>query len=269
MLLGLVLIVGAIILAPPAYLAVRAWLRPPAPEPAAEPATLRPSELHAHVGRDVAVLGRAIPERGTPLESRLAGAECVWHRHEVRRHYWVWRTGTEDGERYRERRCDSIADHDSPDPFALVDAGPPSDGPADPVLVRPADADTAGLHMCLQRVVGRPQRGSPSAGDDLLPRVQGQIMGVFRGETIEFEYLEWVVRPGDRLLVHGRVAARDGRTVLTAPEGGNLRIEHAAEPEAPEPAVAEPRPGAARALLLTAGTVAVLSVGLLFTVAGF
>lgn len=227
LIVALALLGGAALVLPLAYLALRGRRREPEP---VEDAPLALSELAAHDGREVTVTGVAVAGSGAPVESRLAGAECVWHRHEVRRHYWLWRDVAE-GERRRDRHADVIADHEAPRMLALVDPGAAgtrrSGRTAEPVRVEMAEADTSGLNVCLQRVVGRLSQRGPAAADDLLARVQGRIRGVFRGETIEFEYLEWVVRPGDRVVVHGRVEVRDGGVVLAAPRDGRVRVGHA------------------------------------------
>ncbi|MEE2042644.1 GIDE domain-containing protein, partial [Nocardiopsis tropica] len=123
-----------------------------------------------------------------------------------------------------ERACDSIADYGSDDLFGLVAEG--RGGDADRVFVVPGDTGPKGAELCLKRLVGRPQPGVASPADDLLPRVRGRISGVFRGETIEFEYREWVIRPGARVRVTGQLRVRDGRVLLTAPEDGSITIEH-------------------------------------------
>nr|WP_221308826.1 E3 ubiquitin ligase family protein [Nocardiopsis mwathae] len=253
--IGVVLLIGAAILAPLAFRAVRRWSLQRGI------AEARPRALATCAGRLVTVSGTAVPGPGGVIESGLASAECVWHGHEVLRHYWALTRNAETTERDRERASDSIADYGSTELFGIV--GPGSSGEDRPVLIDPEDAALSGAHMCLQRVVGRPQPGVPAPADDLLPRVKSRISGLFRGETIEFEYREWVLRPGDPIVVHGRLEIRDGRPVITAPLDGRLRIEQGTDrPEAPS------AHRATDALLLSGSAVVTACTGVLLVLAG-
>ncbi|WDZ90448.1 GIDE domain-containing protein [Nocardiopsis sp. HUAS JQ3] len=215
--IGSALLVAAVVLLPLTVIALRRWLRQRGL------AQLRPGVLAAREGQRVTLTGAAAPGPDGPISSGLAGAECVWHGHEVLRHYWPLNREPSEGA-VRERACDSIADYGSEDLFGIVAEGRPGDG--DRIFVDPGDTEPRGAELCLKRVVGRPQPGVASPADDLLPRVRGRISGVFRGETIEFEYREWVIRPGARIRVTGLVQVREGRVVLAAPEDGTLGIEH-------------------------------------------
>ncbi|GAA0975265.1 GIDE domain-containing protein [Nocardiopsis tropica] len=215
--IGSALLVAAVVLLPLTVLALRRWLRQRGL------AQLRPGALTAQEGRRVTLTGVAAPGPDGPITSGLAGVECVWHGHEVLRHYWPLNRDRAEGA-VRERACDSIADYGSDDLFGLVAEG--RGGDADRVFVVPGDTGPKGAELCLKRLVGRPQPGVASPADDLLPRVRGRISGVFRGETIEFEYREWVIRPGARVRVTGQLRVRDGRVLLTAPEDGSITIEH-------------------------------------------
>ncbi|MFD6950719.1 hypothetical protein A6A08_14410 [Nocardiopsis sp. TSRI0078] len=239
--IGSALLVVAVILLPLTVLALRRWLRQ------LSLARLRPGAVAAREGRRVTLTGVAAPGPDGPVASGLAGAECVWHGHEVLRHYWSPNRGPEGGA-VRERACDSIADYSSEDLFGIVAEG--RSGEADRVFVDPSGAAPRDAELCLKRVVGRPQPGVASPADDLLPRVRGRISGVFRGETIEFEYREWVIRPGARVRVTGQVQVRGGRVVLAASEGAALGIEHGVDEQ---PARVSPR--RTEALVLTAAFV--------------
>ncbi|MFC4562706.1 GIDE domain-containing protein [Nocardiopsis mangrovi] len=255
--IGTALLIGAAILAPLAIRAVRRWSLQKAV------ADLRPRALATLAGQRVEITGRAAPGPDGVIESGLARTDCVWHGHEVLRHYWsLTARDAATGERDRERARDSIADHGSEELFGIVGTGAAGRDTV-PVLVAPEEAALSGLDMCLQRVVGRPQRGVPAPADDLLPRVKGRISGLFRGETIEFEYREWVLRPGDPITVQGTVELRDGHPVVTAPADGRLRIERTPAPEEPQA-----RPRAADAVLLSGGTLVSAFAGLLLMLAG-
>ncbi|MDS1270249.1 hypothetical protein RIF23_08080 [Lipingzhangella sp. LS1_29] len=195
-------------------------------------AALSPSEARSRVGERVTVRGRATVGTCGVQASGLAGVECVWHGHEVLRHYWASPTEGADAAASgpeRARRADSIAEYAAETDFGLT-AETPDDAAG--MLVDPTGAEVSQVRLCLRRVVGPSQPGARVAGDDLLNRVRGQIIGVFRGETIEFEYREWAVCPGDLLEVHGQVVLRDGRAVLAAPDGQKLHIAHVVPAEA-------------------------------------
>ncbi|GAB3706071.1 GIDE domain-containing protein [Nocardiopsis oceani] len=215
--IGVALLAIAAVLLPLTVIGMRRWLRQRGL------AQLRPSALAARAGQRVTLTGAAAPGPGGPVESGLAGSECVWHGHEVLRHYRPLARDRSDGA-VSERACDSIADYASDELFGLVAEG--RTGAAERIYVDPADSEPRDAELCLKRVVGRPQPGVAAAADDLLPRVRGRISGVFRGETIEFEYREWIIRSGARVRVTGQLEVRDGRVVLAAPKDGSLSIEH-------------------------------------------
>ncbi|GAA4939025.1 hypothetical protein GCM10023224_20490 [Streptomonospora halophila] len=254
--IGVALLLGAAVLAPLAVRALRRWLARRADD------DVRPRALAARAGGEVSVTGVAVPGPAGAVESRLARKDCVWHGHEVLRHYWSLTEDSATGERVRVRACDSIADYGAADVFGIAGSAGAGRG-RQPVLVDPEDAALSGADLCLKRVVGRPQRGVPAPADDLLPRVKGRISGLFRGETIEFEYREWILRSGDPITVHGYVELRDGRPCITAPPDGRLRIEHGGGPAGDGPE----RPAGADALLLGGGTVVSACAGLLLMLA--
>ena len=215
--IGSVLLVVAMVLLPLTVITLRRRLYQ------RRPTLLGPSTLRAGEGRPVTLVGTAVPGPEGPLRSGLAEVECVWHGHEVLRHYRPLNRGNGDTE-VRERACDTIADHRAEELFGLTTEGRTDDG--DQIHVDPAGTEPVGAELCLKRLVGPPQPGSAQVVDYLLPRVRGRISGVFRGETIEFEYREWVIRPGSRLRVSGVLRKRNGRMVVAAPEDGSLTIEH-------------------------------------------
>ncbi|WP_159944548.1 MULTISPECIES: hypothetical protein [unclassified Nocardiopsis] len=249
--IGSALLVAAVVLLPLTVLALRRWLRQRGL------AQLRPGALAAHRGQRVTLTGMAAPGPDGPLSSGLAGTECVWHGHEVLRHYRPLSRDPQEGV-VRERACDSIADYGSEELFGIVAEGRRGDRDrvfVDPRGVRPREAE-----LCLKRLVGRPQQGVASPADDLLPRVRGRISGVFRGETIEFEYREWVIRSGTRVRVTGRVQVRDGRVVLAASEDGALAVENGGQP-------ARVPPRRVEALVLTASLAVCALAGCVLTAA--
>ena len=220
MVIGVALLAVAVVLLPLTVVGLRRWLRQRGL------AQLLPSALVPLRGQRVTLTGVATAGPSGPIESGLAGAECVWHGHEVLRHYRPLVRDRAEGA-VTERACDSIADYGSEELFGLVAEG--RTGAVERVYVDPAGVEPRDPELCLKRLVGRPQPGVAAAADDLLPRVRGRISGVFRGETIEFEYREWIIRQGARVRVTGEVDVRDGRVVLVASEGAPLSVEHGVE----------------------------------------
>lgn len=254
MVIGSALLVVALVLLPLAVLALRRWKRQRGL------AQLRPDALTTRAGQRVTLTGAAAPGPEGLLSSGLAGAECVWHGHEVLRHYWPLKNEN-GGAPAAERARDSIASYGSEDLFGLVAEG--GTGDQSRIFVDPEGAEPRGAELCLKRLVGRPQPGVASPADDLLPRVRGRISGIFRGETIEFEYREWVIRPGGRVRVAGELQVRgDGRVVLVAPEDGTLSIEYGV---ADQPARTPPRRVEAFTLTVACAVCAVAGAVLLLT----
>lgn len=223
-------------------------------------ARLLPSLLVDREGQRVTLTGVAAPGPAGPIESGLAGVECVWHGHEVLRHYRPLTRDQAEGQ-VGERTCDSIAEYGSDDLFGLVAEGRPTD--SDRIFVAPGESEPKDAELCLKRLVGRPQPGVAATADDLLPRVRGRISGVFRGETIEFEYREWVVRPGARLRVTGRLQVRDGQVMLTGSEEAPVLVEHGVS-ESP----ARTSPRRTEALALVVAFVLCAGVGAALTFSG-
>ncbi len=252
--IGGALLAGAVILAPLAWRAARRWYR------RHEPTWPWPSTVES--GQPVTTAGVAVAGPAGVLESQLARTGCVWHGHEVVRHYWTL-PGNEGGT--QERACDSIADYASMEVFAIVEPGRSPTSRS--VLVDPAGAELSGADMCLQRVVSRPQPGVPAPADDLLARVKGRIFGVFRGETIEFEYREWALREHTPVVAHGTVEMRDGDPVIVAPPDDRLRIERAGS-TGPAARAPWPMSDATAALLLAGGVVVSAGIGLILVISG-
>ena len=252
--IGAALLAIAVALLPLTIKALRRWQRQRGL------ARLLPAVLAARQGQRVTLSGVAAPGPAGTIESGLAGVECVWHGHEVLRHYRPLARDKAEGQ-VDERTCDSIADYGSDDLFGLVAEGRP--GNSDRIFVDPAGTEPKDAELCLKRLVGRPQPGVAAAADDLLPRVRGRISGIFRGETIEFEYREWVVRPGAPVRVTGRLRVRDGHVVLTGSDEAPLTIEHGVDQG---PARSSPR--RTEALVLVAALVLCVIVGAVLTLVG-
>lgn len=190
LLLGIGLLLGAVVLG---WMAVRRARRP-LPPPVAPPGS--PGDI-----AEVSGIARAY---GETQRSSLSDTPCVWHAHEVRRHY----RPAPDAEPV----WDSIADHTGDAAFTVVHRGRP-------VLVAPGGAWAEGSGEVLSRRIGPPKRGERSPDADLMRRVAGRISGVFRGETLAFEYLEWAVAEGTLVRVRGRVGEHQDQPALLLSKG--------------------------------------------------
>ena len=75
--IGTVLLLGAAVLTPLAFRAVRRWSVQRAI------AEVRPRAVATRTGQEVRIAGIAVPGPDGVIESRLARTDCVWHGHEV------------------------------------------------------------------------------------------------------------------------------------------------------------------------------------------
>ncbi|MQA97259.1 MAG: hypothetical protein GEV11_22435 [Streptosporangiales bacterium] len=207
LLLGIGLLIGAVALGGVAWRRARRPL----------PAPVAPEGLPGDI---VEVRGTA-RAHGTTQVASLSETACVWHAHEVRRHY---RPSAE-----AEPVWDRIADHASGTAFTVVQGGRA-------VLVAPGKAWPDGASEVLSRRIGPPKRGERSPDADLMRRVNGRISGVFRGETLAFEYLEWAVPEGASLRVRGHIGEHQGHPALLLTPTTPAPTSTAPPPEVDAPA---------------------------------
>lgn len=193
------------------------------------------------------VVGAAHPRPEGLLNSQLSGTECVWHRHEVVRHYE--HVHYRDGRRRVNKRKETVAEHTSWEGYALRDDQNALIG-VDPNGTAPDRPE---------QVVSRFEPHQPDG-----PNLFGlQLPRMFNsGGTIGYEYKEWVIRPGTRLYVLGEVHDKIGPLVIGKPEGeGHFIISTRSEQELREQRGTQHK-------WLSVGVLVAAPAGLVFTVLG-
>ena len=150
-----------------------------------------------------------------PLTAEVSRAECVWHRHVVRRRYRQ-RTRTADGTR-TETRTETVAELTSSQPFVVRDS-------SGAVLVDPAGA----RFDRVEQVVDRFERARGGGGLDV--SVFGISLSGGDG-TVGYEYEEWVLRPGQRVYVLGVASDRTGVLTMRKPAAGPYIVSTRSEEE--------------------------------------
>lgn len=163
------------------------------------------------------VVGTAMaPETGqlTAPESKLP---CVWHKTEVKEHYYEYRRDS-NGNRRRHNQTRTLSSYTSETPF-LIDDG----SGRVPVLPQGAEIDGE------EKVVDRMERDVNKASGLL---GLANIAFSFGDHTTGVEYTESILRPGARLYVLGEVSDRRGEVQLGKPsEGGPMIISTRSEEE--------------------------------------
>ncbi|GAB3295332.1 hypothetical protein GCM10027563_36630 [Parasphingorhabdus pacifica] len=193
------------------------------------------------------VVGSAHPRPEGVLVSQLSGTECVWHRHEVVRHYE--HVHYRNGRRRVKRRKETVAGHTSWEGYAIRDD--------QNVLIGLDPNGTAPDRP--EQVLDRyePHRpDGPSLFGVQLPRMFDS------SGTIGYQYNEWVIRPGTRLYVLGEVHDKIGPLVIGNPEAdGHFMISTRSEQE-----LRDSR--GTRHKLLSVAVLVAAPAGLVFTVFG-
>jgi hypothetical protein len=148
------------------------------------------------------VVGTAHPGPGGTLRSELTGTECVWHAHRVQRRYTEYYRDSE-GRRRSCTQTETVAEHSSPDGFALLFDG------------HLIGVDHGGQRPDgVQQVTDRFEPGPRRADRGLLEA----LVGDDREETLGYQYTEWVLRPGTPMYVLGEVHDRHGALIIGRPE---------------------------------------------------
>jgi len=157
------------------------------------------------------VVGAAHPPPSGARTSELSKTECVWYRYTVEREYE--HTEYRDGKRHTRRRTEKLTDHQSNNGFAIIDEAGRTIG-VDPGGERPDRPE---------QVV---DRFEPHEGGRSSVELFGVRLPSFGGgnRTIGYKYKEWVVRPGQRLYVHGEVHDRKGPLIIGKPSEGGFFI---------------------------------------------
>jgi hypothetical protein len=171
----------------------------------------------------VELVGTAQPGPAGVLTAPLSEAPCVFFRSRVTRRY---RDVTRDSEGRRKvtTREEEMSDERSSEAFALRDA-------SGEVAVLPRGAS----FKALTKKVSRFEEARD--GDDRTRLQIGSFSldlpsGSRDGDTLGYEYEEWVISPGTRLFVHGEASDADGGLVVRAPAGdGDLVVSQRSEEE--------------------------------------
>lgn len=152
------------------------------------------------------------------LTAELSKAECVWHRHIVRRRYEEVSTDSE-GRRQSSTKTETVAEMSSSTLFYLRDT-------SGSVLIDPAETDIADA----EQVVNRFERVVAAESARSTISVFGLTLSAKRGDqTLGYEYEEWIVRPGQRLYVLGEAADHTGQLVVGTPEKGRFTLSTRSE----------------------------------------
>lgn len=211
---GILLLAGAVVLAVLAWLARRRF------------AAMVRAETHS-VGdlvamRDAAtqaagpgsfrykceVVGATQPHPEGTLRAQITGTECVWHRHVVTHKYWVMERDSK-GRRRRRNRTEKVAEHQSEMHFGVRDN-------TGVIAVNPDGSDPDAPEKVLERF----EKGRNRQGTRLEIGGFKLDLGSGHGKTIGYKYEEWVLRPDRHLFVHGEVVDQGEALVMTKPDDG-------------------------------------------------
>lgn len=154
------------------------------------------------------VVGTAEPGPAGVIKAPESGADAVWHRTTVTRHFRERQRVQRDGKTVDEwvSRSETVSDLTSEAPFAVRDD-------SGTVLVAPAGADVDAP----ERVVDRSERqadASSAAG-----AVLDALLDTDDRRDQRLEHEEWIIRPGARLYVHGEVSDHSGQLTFAEGEG--------------------------------------------------
>lgn len=157
----------------------------------------------------VEVEGTAQPGAKGLLTSEVSKTECVWHRHQVTRKYKDVTTDSE-GKRRTTTREEVVAKNTTKEPFLLRDA----DGD---VTIVPSTAvkgarksvsefrEAKGRNKQTKLELGSFSLSLPTADRD--------------GETIGYQYEEWVLTADTPIFVQGEAVDRNGKLQIRDPKG--------------------------------------------------
>jgi E3 Ubiquitin ligase len=158
------------------------------------------------------VSGVAAPGEGGALRGPESGSETVWHRVTLSEHCWDTDVDA-DGDKRRERKVRLLESEASDASFALDDG-------TGTILVATAAADVDEPSKTSDRFTEERTDVEDASG------VAGAMQTVQRwtSSTIGFEYVEWAIRPGQRLFVVGEATDAGGRLEMAKPADGRLLI---------------------------------------------
>ncbi|WP_067436980.1 GIDE domain-containing protein [Nocardioides jensenii] len=140
------------------------------------------------------------------LVSEISKTECVWHKHRVTRRYKdVYRD--KDGHRRTRTKEEVVTDSFTRDAFTL------DDGEGTILVVPNAHGVTSARKSVSEFREAEAEGRSISFGGFQIG------LGASDGDTIGFEYEEWVLLPETRVFVRGEARDRNGTLEVRDPKG--------------------------------------------------
>jgi len=151
--------------------------------------------------QQVELAGKAVAGPGGLLTSEMSKTSCVWHHHRVTRKY---RKVSHDskGNRQTSTAEEVVTENVTHDSFLLRDAE------GDITLVPGDEVDGARKALSEFREGDR----------DRVELFGFSFAGNNDGDTLGYEYEEWVLAPDTAIFVQGEVSDRDGTLRVTEPE---------------------------------------------------
>jgi hypothetical protein len=158
------------------------------------------------------VVGKAQAGASGVLKAPESGADAVWHRTTVTRHWEERRQVQRNGKTVTEwaSQSDTISELSSSAPFAV------SDGSGS-VVVAPEGADVDHPERVVDRSEAEEAGSVAAAVVDAFIDLDGR-----RNQRLETE--EWIIRPGARVYVHGEVSDSTGALTFAKPPEGRFLI---------------------------------------------
>ena len=210
-------------------------------------AALGPGNYRKHV----AVSGQLVPSPHGELLSPLTRTPCVWHRTVIRRRHYEW--VTENNQRRRQETTSLEHEASSEQPFGI------SDGTAT-VAIDPSQARIDGAEKVLDVYEPQLTGGGFSTGVDV--EVFGIRLSSDSGDdTLGYERVETVLRPGATMHVIGTVSDRTSALRIAEQDGTKVQISTRSRGELVTSTVKNAQ------RFMIAGTV-VLIIGLALTIIG-
>ena len=177
-------------------------------------AALGPGNYRKHV----AVSGQLVPSPNGELLSPLTRTPCVWHRTVIRRRHYEW--VTENNQRRRQETTSLEHEASSEQPFGI------SDGTAT-VAIDPSKARIDGAEKVLDVYEPQQTGGGFSTGVDVEVfgiRVSSGSGADSGTDTLGYERVETVLRPGATMHVIGTVSDRTGAPRIAEQDGTKVQI---------------------------------------------
>lgn len=153
--------------------------------------------------------GVAVPGPRGLLTSELSATECLWHRHKVTRKYTEI-DHDRDGNRRTRNKEQVVTDNQTKDPFLLRDEH-------GEIILIPT-ARVHGPRKAVSEFRPSGHRDSDRTGISL-GSFSLSLPGSSNGETLGYEYEEWVLLPETRIFVAGEATDRGGELEVRGPKG--------------------------------------------------